>query len=121
MLKPSALSAAGGLAAALALSVPPTAAASPSRPPPLAVGVEAAADWQPTAETYVVANETPVFKTPSYSADQETGVVLKRGENPQVLGQANSGLWLLIGRAGKGIGYAPRSLLCPANLCRSRG
>ena len=58
-----------------------------------------------------------LFRTPAYDPAQETGAVLKRGERPQILAEANQDLWLLVGRNGRGIGYAPRSLLCPTDLC----
>lgn len=86
--------------------------------PPLAPGVQRAADWQAPKQAYVVANETPLSRVPAYDPAQVTSETLKRGDRPQVLAEANRGLYLLIGRNGQGIGYAPRSLLCPADLCR---
>ena len=83
----------------------------------LAAGVGAASDLTPTAKSFVVASDTPLYRNPHYDPAEVTEVVLRRGERPQILGEANMGLYLLVGRGGKGIGYAPRSLLCPVNLC----
>ena len=35
----------------------------------------------------------------------------------QILGEAQMGGFLLVGRGGTGGGYVPRSLVCPVNLC----
>ena len=92
----------------------PVAAASP---PPLAPGVQSAPDFTPTRTAYVVTNATPLYRSPAYGTDNTTGESLQRGARPQILGEANAGLYLLVGRAGQGVGYAPRSLLCPVDLC----
>jgi len=102
-----------GLAAALAWPMAAAAAASP----PLAAGVQPAPDFAPTQKAYVVTNATPLYRTPAYGSDNTTGVTLERGARPQILGEADAGLYLLVGRDGRGIGYAPRSLLCPVDLC----
>ena len=85
--------------------------------PPLAPGVQPAKDFSPTRTAYVVTNATPLFRSPAYGAENTTGDSLQRGARPQILGEANAGLYLLVGRSGQGIGYAPRSLLCPIDLC----
>ena len=85
--------------------------------PPLAPGVTPAADLSAPATRYVVANSTPIYRTPAYDPSQETGATLKRGEHPQILGEANMGGYLLVGRGGKGIGYVSRALMCPEKLC----
>ena len=105
-----------GLAAAAAPSVVEAASA-----PPLAPGVQSAQDFTPSAKAYVVMNTTPLYRSPAYGADNTTGESLARGARPQVLGEANAGLYVLVGRAGQGIGYAPRSLLCPVDVCREVG
>ncbi|HEX5263478.1 MAG TPA: hypothetical protein VFW13_08125 [Phenylobacterium sp.] len=92
----------------------PVAAASS---PPLAAGVQPASDFTPTHAAYVVTNSTPLYRSPAYGSDNTTGDTLVRGARPQVLGEANASLYLLVGRAGQGVGYAPRSLLCPVDLC----
>ena len=61
---------------------------------------------------------SPLYRAPAYDPAQQTGEDLKRGERPQVLAEANQGLYLLIGRNGRGVGYAPRALLCPASVRR---
>ncbi len=86
--------------------------------PILAPGVERAPDLKPVSTQFVVTNGTPIFRTPSYATDQETGQTLKRGERPQILGEANMGSYLLVGRDGRGVGYVPRGLLCPTAVCR---
>ena len=88
--------------------------------PALAPGVQAAADRTAPKGAYVVMNGTPLYRTPYYDPAQQTGQSLNRGERPQVVAEANQGLWLLIGRNGRGIGYAPRSLLCPATVCTQK-
>ena len=99
------------------------AAAGPARgqaaftDPPLAAGVQPAKDLTAPTAAYVVANGTPLYRVPAYDPAQQTGESLKRGERPQVLAEANQGLYLLIGRNGRGVGYAPRALLCPAKVC----
>ena len=85
--------------------------------PPLAAGVQSAPDFSPNHATYVVANATPLYRSPAYGSDNTTGETLQRGARPQILGEANAGLYVLVGRAGQGVGYAPRSLLCPVDLC----
>ncbi len=85
--------------------------------PVLAPGIEPAPDMVPSSTRYVVANTTPLYRAPAYDPAQVTGETLKRGEHPQILGEANMGVYLLVGRDGKGVGYVPRSLLCPADLC----
>jgi hypothetical protein len=62
-------------------------------------------------------NATPLFRSPAYGTENTTGDSLQRGARPQILGEANAGLYLLVGRAGQGVGYVPRSLLCPVDLC----
>ncbi len=101
--------------AALTASLAPAVAAHAA--PVLASGVEPAADLKPTATAYVVTNSTPIYRMPHYASDQETGQELKRGERPQILGEANMGLYLLVGQGGRGVGYVPRSLLCPTTVC----
>jgi hypothetical protein len=86
-------------------------------PPPLAAGIRPAADWAAPKTSYVVANSTALYRAPVYDPAEDTGLALRRGERPQVLAEANQGLWLLVGRGGRGVGYAPRSLLCPTDLC----
>lgn len=102
-------------AAAALLSAP--ALAQPAVHPALAPGVQAAPQYVQPQGDYVVTNPTPLYKQPVYMSGTETGVELKRGEHPKVLAETDGGLWLLIGKDGKGIGYAPRSLMCPAKLC----
>ena len=86
--------------------------------PALATGVMAAPQYIPAQGDYVVTNATPLYQQPVYRSGTETGVTLTRGEHPKVLAETDGGLWLLIGGSnGKGIGYAPRSLMCPAKLC----
>ena len=108
---------AGIAAAGIVLSAPTAVGAASS--PPLAPGVQAAPDFTPTRTRYVVTNATPLYRSPAYGTDNTTGETLKRGSRPEVLGQANLGLYLLVGRDGRGVGYAPRSLLCPVDLCPS--
>ncbi len=86
-------------------------------PPPLQPGVQAAEDFTPAHTSYVVANATPLYRTPAYGTDNTTGETLQRGARPEILGEANAGLYVLVGRGGRGVGYAPLSLLCPVNLC----
>ena len=105
------VAAAAGLLAVGAAPVPARAA------PVLAPGVEPAADLTLSSTQYVVANDTPVYRAARYDPTQMTGQSLTRGERPRILGEANMGLYLLVGRDGKGIGYVPRSLLCPVDLC----
>ena len=116
----SALGAVSGVVAGLCvLSTPAFVDAATS--PPLAPGIQAAPDFSPTHASYVVTNATPIYRSPAYGSDNTTGESLQRGARPQILGEANAGLYLLVGRAGQGVGYAPRSLLCPANLCPEVG
>ncbi len=103
------------LAGLCALTAPATVGAAPS--PPLAPGVQSVGDFTPTRTAYVVTNATPLFRSPAYGSDNVTGETLVRGARPQILGEADAGLYLLVGRNGKGVGYAPRSLLCPVDLC----
>ena len=84
---------------------------------PLAANVQKAAQIDPPKAAYVVVGDTPLYSVAAYDPDKMTGESLKRGQRPQVLGEASGGLWILIGKGGAGIGYASRSLLCPANLC----
>jgi hypothetical protein len=104
-----------GVAGLCALAAPGLVDAANS--PPLAPGIQPAQDFSPTHSAYVVTNATPLYRSPAYGADNTTGESLQRGARPQILGEANASLYLLIGRAGQGIGYAPRSLLCPVDLC----
>lgn len=85
--------------------------------PALAAGVAVAPAYVAPRGSYLVANGTPLYRQPVWMPGAETGVELKRGEHPQVLAETDEGLWLLIGRDGQGIGYAPRSLLCPVKAC----
>jgi hypothetical protein len=85
--------------------------------PKLAPGVVAAPAFVAPRDAYVVANGARLFKQPAWIPGTETGVELKRGDRPKVLGETDEGLWLLIGRDGQGIGYASRSMLCPAKAC----
>lgn len=103
------------LAAAAALMAGPALAQVVH--PKLAPGVTAAPAYVAPKGDYVVTNGARLFKQPAWLPGTETGVELKRGEHPQVLGETDEGLWLLIGRNGQGIGYASRSLLCPAKTC----
>jgi hypothetical protein len=114
------LCAAAVLAAGLtsAAAVLPAHSQGSAAPPRLAAGVQPATDWAAPKTAYVVVNGTELFRTPAYDPSQQTGETLKRGERPQILAEANQGLWLLVGRNGQGIGYASRSLLCPVDLCR---
>ncbi len=105
------------LVSALAAASLAPAIAAAQAAPALAPGVERAPDLKPVTTQYVVTNGTPIYRTPSYAPDQETGQALKRGEHPQILGEANMGGYLLVGRGGRGVGYVPRSLLCPTALC----
>jgi hypothetical protein len=103
-------------AAAALLAAPALAQTAPH--PALATGVMPAPQYIPAQGDYVVTNDTPLYQQPVYRSGTETGVTLKRGEHPKVLAETDGGLWLLIGGSnGKGIGYAPRSLMCPAKLC----
>ncbi len=104
------------LAAVAVLAAAPAALAQGA--PPLAPGVQPARDITPTTTRYVVTNGTAVYRAPGYFPDQTTGLELKRGEHPQILGAADMDLYLLVGRDGKGVGYVPRSLLCPQTVCR---
>ncbi len=111
--------AAAVLAVALtAGAVPPAHGQAAFAAPPLAPGVQPAADWTAPKAAYVVTNGTALYRVPAYDPGQTTAETLKRGERPQVLAEANQGLYLLIGRDGRGVGYAPRSLLCPVSVCR---
>jgi hypothetical protein len=112
----SALGGLGGVVAGLCVAATP-ALVSAATSPPLAPGIQAAPDFSPTRATYVVTNGTPLYRSPAYGAENTTGQSLQRGARPQILGEANAGLYLLVGRAGQGVGYAPRSLLCPVDLC----
>lgn len=103
------------LAAAAALLASPALAQGVH--PKLASGVTAAPSYAPSPGDYVVTNATPLYKQPAWLPGSETGVELKRGEHPQILAATDMGLWLLIGRNGQGIGYAPISLMCPAKTC----
>jgi hypothetical protein len=103
------------LAAAAALAAGPALAQVVH--PKLAPGVTAAPAYVAPKGGYVVTNGARLFKQPAWLPGTETGVELKRGEHPQVLAETDEGLWLLIGRGGQGIGYASRSLLCPAKTC----
>ncbi|HEY4029238.1 MAG TPA: hypothetical protein VGM25_02760 [Caulobacteraceae bacterium] len=103
------------LAAAAALVAAPALAQGVK--PTLAPGIQAAPQFTAPQGPYVVTNGTPLYKVPVYMPDALTGVQLKRGDRPSVLAEAQGGLWLLIGKDGKGIGYAPRSLVCPVKLC----
>ncbi|MGZ3275586.1 MAG: hypothetical protein ACXU82_01195 [Caulobacteraceae bacterium] len=114
-LKPSMLAACAGAASLFVLAAPDGAGAAPS--PPLAPGVEPAQDFAPARAPYVVTNPTPLYRSPAYGKDNTTGETLQRGSRPEILGEANAGLYLLVGRGGRGVGYAPRSLLCPVALC----
>jgi hypothetical protein len=104
-----------GVAGLCALAAPGSVDAA--NLPPLAPGIQPAQDFSPTHSAYVVTNATPLYHSPAYGSDNTTGESLQRGARPQILGEANAGLYLLVGRAGQGIGYAPRSLLCPVELC----
>ena len=103
-----------GAAGVLAAIAEPVCAQPPPR---LAPGVEAAKDLVAPKTRYVVTNGTPIYRTPAYAPGQETGQELKRGDHPQILGETNMGGDLLVGRNGVGVGYVPRGLLCPVNLC----
>jgi hypothetical protein len=105
-----------GLAAAALLTAAP-ALAQTAVHPVLATGVMPAPQYIPAQGDYVVTNATPLYRQPVFRSGTETGVALQRGEHPKVLAETDGGLWLLIGKDGKGIGYAPRSLMCPAKLC----
>lgn len=107
----------GGLVAAFLVIGTGTAAAEN---PPLAPGVEAAPDFKPTHERYVVTNGTPLYRGPHWTPGETTGRMLERGQRPQILGEANLGLFLLVGEKGQGVGYAPRSLFCPVELCSGK-
>lgn len=85
--------------------------------PKLAPGVTPAPAYVAPRDDYVVANGARLFKQPAWMPGSETGVELKRGDRPKVLGETDERLWLLIGRDGQGIGYASRSLLCPVKGC----
>ncbi len=104
-----------GVAGLCALAAPSLVGAAAS--PPLAAGVQPAPDFSPTHAAYVVTNATLLYRSPAYDSDNVTGETLQRGARPQILGEANAGLYLLVGRGGQGVGYAPRSLLCPIDLC----
>jgi len=115
IIKRSTRAAWAGAAGLFALAAPAIVGAAPS--PPLAPGVQAAPDFTPTRTPYVVTNPTPLYRNPAYGTDNTTGETLGRGTRPEILGEANAGLYLLVGREGRGVGYAPRSLLCPVALC----
>ena len=114
------LTVAGALAAGLGLAfaAPAHGQGAGYAGPPLADGVQPAQDWARPKTAYVVASDTPLYRVAGYDPAQQTGETLKRGQRPQVLAEANQGLYLLIGRNGQGVGYAPRGLLCPAAVCR---
>ncbi len=60
---------------------------------------------------------TLLYRGPAYGLDNATGETLQRDALPQILGEANPGLYLPVGRGGQGVDYAPRSLLCPVEGC----
>jgi hypothetical protein len=92
-------------------------AAAAAQAQPLAPNVQKAAQIDPPKTRYVVVEDTLLYRVPTYDPDKTTGETLKRGQRPEVLGEASDGLWILIGKGGTGIGYASRSLLCPVDLC----
>ncbi|OYX34715.1 MAG: hypothetical protein B7Y99_04990 [Caulobacterales bacterium 32-69-10] len=104
-------------AAAFALLAATSASAAVATAPPLAPGVELAKDLTPSTTQYVVTNTTPVYRAAQYDPAQQTGLTVERGERLQTLGETTMGAFLLIGRNGTGVGYVPRSLVCPVNLC----
>ncbi len=107
----------GAIVGAFAVASLTVGAALAQSVPVLAPGVERVPDLKPVSTPYVVTNGTPVFRTPNYAPNEETGQELKRGERPHILGEANMGLYLLVGRDCRGVGYVPRSILCPAAVC----
>ena len=106
-----------GAAAACLVAAASAASALAADAPALANGVEPAKDLKPASTRYVVTNATPLYRAPAYDPEGQTGQMLARGERPQILGEANMGAFLLVGRDGRGVGYVPRSLVCPVDLC----
>lgn len=99
------------LAAALGLAVLTAAPAQAAPDMKLAKGVARPADMAPAAETYVAAVDTPVFaKLDVYGP--KTGAV-KRGQKLDVLAEAQTHDWVLLGAKGVGVGWLPRSLVTP--------
>jgi hypothetical protein len=106
------------LAAAATLGMAAPALAQPQMVhPALASGVVAAPAYVKPQGDYVVTNGTPLYKQPVWMPGTETGVELKRGDHPTVLGETDGGLWLLVGRGGQGVGYVSRSLTCMTKIC----
>lgn len=108
---------AGAVAASLIAAAATTALAGAAPAPSLAPGIEAAKDLAPSSTAYVVTNTTTLYKGPQYDPNGQTGEEVKRGERLQILGEAGMGGFLLVAKGGKGVGYVPRSLVCPVNLC----
>lgn len=107
------------LAGAVALLATAALAQDQIAHPTLAPGIAKQPAYIKPQGQYVVTNGTPLYKQPYWTPGSETGVELKRGDRPDVIAETDEGLWLLIGKNGQGIGYAPRSLMCPVKLCPS--
>ena len=105
------------LAATAAVTALAVCGAAYGQTPAYAPGVQPAPDLTPAKTPYVVANELTLYKVPAYDPDKVTGITLKRGDRPEVLGEANRGTWILVGKDHKGIGYASRGLMCPQSAC----
>ncbi len=84
----------------------------------LAPNIARAEDLSAPKGGYVITNETPLYKAPTSMVSDELGVSLKVGEKPQIIAEAQAGVWLLVGKDGTGIGYISRGLACPTSICK---
>ena len=84
-----------------------------AEPPRLAEGVKPQAGYEAPPTRYVVANPTPIYSdTSPYSTP--TGNLDRVGQPVEALAKVQGWDWVLVGRNGVGVGYAPISLLKPA-------
>jgi len=70
--------------------------------------------YETPAAMYIVANPTNVFSNHFYYGSKVTGE-LKRGDRVEALAKVKGYEWVLVGKAGTGIGYVPISMLSPAD------
>jgi hypothetical protein len=79
----------------------------------IAAGVVKALGYEtPPAKGYIVANSTNIFSDHAVYGTDVTGQ-LKLGEKVEVLAKVTGWDWILVGKEGTGVGYAPISMLAP--------
>jgi hypothetical protein len=79
----------------------------------IAAGVVKASSYETLpAKGYIVANSTNIFSDHALYGTDVTGQ-LKLGEKVEALAKVKGWDWILVGKEGTGIGYAPISMLVP--------